>query len=163
AALLLLPAATFANPSFATPLPPPAAPGAMAPSLSRTPDGTPLHSWAEPADAQSWQLRFSRFDPATNQFSAATTIAHGSGWLVNWADVPTLTPLSEETWMAVWSVENPSTGHGHGAGRHHGAGYHAVYSLTHDAGKTWSAPQRTSGESNFIEFVAVHALGQNSR
>lgn len=139
----------------------PAAPGAMGPSLSSAPDGTALLSWLEPGGQDRWVLKFSRFEAAAARWSGAQKITEGANWFVNWADFPNVTALSESDLMAVWFVENPAAGHGHGG--HHGAGYHAEYSLSDDGGKTWSKPQPTTGESRATEFTTVLALGENSR
>lgn len=137
----------------------PAAAGSMGSSLARDANGAILLSWLEPTGEQT-TLKFSRFDAGTRHWTEPRTIATGAGWFVNWADFPTVTPLSERDWLAVWFVENPAT---HAGGGHHGAGYHAEYRLSHDAGTTWTKPQAITGESASTEFVAALALGENSR
>jgi hypothetical protein len=146
-------------------VPCPAGSGSMGASLALGPDGTPHLSWLEPLaspTASDWALKFSRFDRATATWSEPRTIARGANWFTNWADFPSVTPLSERDLMAVWFVDNPAT-HAAGGSHDHGAGYHAEYSLSHDGGLTWSAPQAITGESTSTEFVAVLALGWNSR
>lgn len=142
-------------------LPNPAGPGAMGPSLALAPDGGIVLSWLEPAGEETWALRFSRFDATAATWSAARTIATGSDWFVNWADFPSVTPLSDTDLMAVWFGNNPAPAGG--AHDHHGTGYHARYSLSADGGATWSTPQRITGESAVTEFTAVLALGKNAR
>ncbi|HYC71208.1 MAG TPA: sialidase family protein [Opitutaceae bacterium] len=147
-------ASSAANP------PSPAGPGSLAPSLATAPDGSALLSWLEPAGADRWALKLSRLDAAARTWSAPVEIARGSDWFVNWADCPTVAPLSESHLMAVWFIENPASGAAHG---HHGAGYHAVYSLSDDGGASWTPPQAMTGESRSTEFTAVLPLGENSR
>lgn len=143
------------------PLPNPAGPGAMGPALALAPDGSVVMSWLEPRDGETWALCFSRLDASTAAWSAPLTIATGRDWFVNWADFPSVTPLSGTDLMAVWFENNPApAGGGHD---HHGTGYHARHSLSHDGGATWSTPQRITGESAVTEFAAVLALGENSR
>jgi len=158
-ALLLLP--WFVARAAPTELPTPAAPGALAPTLSLGPDQVVRLAWLEPTGADTWALRLSRLAADASAWEAPGTIAAGAGWLANWADTPHVTPLADDTLMAVWYVRNPATGHAHAG--HHGAGYHACYSVSHDHGRTWSAPQRTTGESTSVEFLSVLALGENSR
>ncbi len=134
--------------------------GAMGPSFATAPDGGVVLSWLEPRDAETWALCFSRYDAEAATWSAPRTIATGRDWFVNWADFPSVTPLSDTDLMAVWFENNPApAGGGHD---HHGTGYHARYSLSADSGATWSTPQRITGESAVTEFTTVLALGQNS-
>jgi hypothetical protein len=145
------------------PLPSPAAPGAMGSSLATGPDGGIWLSWLEPRGDEGWALRFSRLDAVQDRWSDPRTIAEGEDWFANWADFPALTILSARDMLAVWSINNPPAPHSaHGAG-HHGEGYHAEYSLSHDAGATWTKAQAITGESATTEFVAALALGENSR
>lgn len=138
----------------------PAGPGAMGSALTTTPDGTVLLSWLEPIGAEVWALKFSRFEAATKNWGVARAIATGRDWFINWADFPSVTPLSDTDLMAVWFENNPDGAHHDG---HHGSGYHARYSLSHDSGATWSTPHRLTGESAVTEFAAVLALGEQSR
>lgn len=139
----------------------PAGSGALGPALAVTPGGGVLLSWLEPLGDEAWALKFSHLDLAAENWSEARTIATGSDWFINWADFPSVTPLSATDLMAVWFENNPATAHGGAA--HHGTGYHARYSLSPDGGTTWSTPQRITGESAVTEFTAVLALGDNSR
>lgn len=144
-------------------IPSPAADGAMGSSLATAPDGIVLLSWLEPHAGDQWSLKFSRFDAMNSRWGEARSIATGSNWFTNWADFPTLTPLSDRHLLAVWSVTNPPAPHtGHDAA-HHGETYHAEYSLSHDCGATWKPPQPITGESPSTEFVAPLALRDNSR
>lgn len=141
-------------------VPSPAVANATAPSISKLTDGTPLLSWIEPVSENRSALKWSRFDRDERAWSPAATIAQGDNWFVNWADMPTVTALSDDVWLAVWFVNNPPAPHAHG---HHGAGYHAVYSMSDDAGKSWSRAQSTTAESSSTEFTAVLGLGDNAR
>jgi hypothetical protein len=138
----------------------PAGPKSMGSSLSTAPDGTVYLSWLEAASEREdlWTLRFSRLEASAKRWSTPQTIARGENWFVNWADFPSVTPLSNEILMAVWFVENPS-----GDSSGHGAGYRAEYSLSEDRGATWRTPQATTGESAVTEFTTVLALHDNSR
>ena len=158
--LLLLCCCVGAQAASTRPLPSPAGNGSMAPALAQFPDGTALLSWLEPAADDEWLLKWARFDAKASRWTKPQEISRGRDWFVNWADTPTVTPLSDDILMAVWFVNNPMT---HGAAGHHGSGYHAEYSLSDDGGATWSKPQATTGESTVTEFTAVLALGANSR
>lgn len=135
--------------------------GALAPALARTPAGTLVLSWLEPAGDEEWTLKCSRLDSGSLRWHAPVTIASGRDWFINWADFPNITALSETDYIAVWFVNNPTQGGGHAG--HHGPGYHAVHSVSYDGGTTWRAPQPVTGESASVEFTTVLALGENSR
>lgn len=141
----------------------PAGPGSMGASLATAADGTVVLSWLEPVSKQEWSLKFSRFDRATSGWSEARVIATGGNWFINWADFPTVTPVSERQWMAVWFVNNPAAKNISGGADDYAVGYHAEYSVSEDAGITWSKPQSLTGESKSTEFAAVLALGASSR
>lgn len=143
-------------------VPSPAGAGAMGSSLTAMPDGTLLLSWLEPVEGETWALKFSFFDAANEHWITAQTIATGADWFINWADFPSVTPLSVTELLAVWFVNNPEPEHG-GTGGHHGAGYRSVQSVSHDRGVTWSAPQATTAESAVTEFTATLALENRSR
>ncbi|MBA4136582.1 MAG: hypothetical protein C0518_04620 [Opitutus sp.] len=144
-------------------IPSPAGRGSMGASLATGADGAVFLSWLEPVNEAEWTLQFSRFDHPSRTWSEARTIARGGDWFINWADFPSVTPLSERHLLAVWFVNNPAGKESAGGDHDHGAGYHAEYSLSDDGGATWSKPQGITGESTSTEFVAALALGENSR
>ncbi len=143
-------------------LPSPAGPGALGSSLNATPDGSVLLSWLEPraGERDSWQLKFSRLDAVALRWSEPRTIAGGTGWFVNWADFPSVTPLGNGHLLAIWFVENQPAA---GATGDHGDGYRAVTSLSADDGQIWCDPQPLTGESGATEFAAALPLGRNER
>ena len=149
AAFLLFRATALAQ---ITSLPCPAAPGAMGSSLTQAPDGTSYLSWLEPAGAEQWAMKFSRFDDAQQRWSEPHLIAQGADWMVNWADFPVLA-VERERMTAVWFVN-----HATGGTSHHGESYRALHSLSTDGGATWSAPQPVTHESESVEFVALQPL-----
>lgn len=132
-------------------IPSPAGAGALGPSLTAGPDGTVYLSWLEPAEADAWALKFSRFEAESMRWTAARTIAQGAGWFVNWADFPQLA-VQDGRMTAVWFVENPPA---EGRAGHHGSGYHAVLSESADGGATWRPARPVSRESAAVEFVAL--------
>ena len=77
-----------------------AGPGSLAPNLDLGADGRARLSWIEPLAEGGHALCFSTWEG--EQWSAAREIARGTDWVVNWADVPTLTALSDGTLAAAW-------------------------------------------------------------
>lgn len=155
--LLFLPLLGFA--AGPRELPNPAGPGAMGSALSVAPGGEVLLSWLEPGGADVWALRTSVLAADAASWSGPRTIATGRDWFINWADFPSVTPLSEREWLAVWFENNPP----HAAGAaHHGTGYHTRVSHSSDGGATWSTPARLTHESAVTEFAAVLAPSENA-
>ncbi len=80
------------------PLPPvgerleaPVAPGSGQPRLYAAADGTVWMSWLDPVDDSTHALRSATITDTT--WSTPTTVATGTDWFVNWADLPSVRPL----------------------------------------------------------------------
>lgn len=71
----------------------PAGPGSGQPHLHGGADGPLWMSWVEPVDTARHALRYATFDGTA--WSEPETAAQGTGWFVNWADVPSLRPLPD--------------------------------------------------------------------
>ena len=106
---------------------PAAGPGSAEPSLAVTADGRALLSWLEPAE-DGVALRYALLGAAG--WSAPRTVAGGSDWFVNWADFPTVVPVTETLWSAHWLRRSGGSPYA----------YDVVMSLSPDAGQTWSPP-----------------------
>lgn len=102
-----------------------AAPGSKSPNLATGPNGEVVLSWIEPA-GEGHALRFSLFDHG--HWSAPQTVASGSDWFVNWADFPSVVPISDSLWAAHWLASQPAGGYA----------YDVRAALSSDGGKTWS-------------------------
>lgn len=139
--------ATVANPAGAA---------ALAPALARGTDGTVWLSWLETGADQTVSFRCAVFDAATRTWSEARTIAHGADLQAGTADFPQLAAGEAGHATALWYLKNPpspETAH-----LHHGAGYRAVTAATRDGGRTWSAPERVTRESDINEFASLAVL-----
>lgn len=122
----------------------PAAPGSMVPNLERAPDGSLVLSWIEPAGDAS-ALRFAVFDGAA--WSDARTVVTGDNWFENWADFPSVVPVTDKLWGAHWLVRREAGGYAYDI--------HAAIST--DAGSTWSEPflphkDNTDTEHGFVSM-----------
>jgi hypothetical protein len=80
------------------PLPSPTGAGSAQPQLSVSSRGV-LLSWIESKGSDA-TLKFA--ERTGDGWSAAKTIASGSDWFVNWADVPSVVRLSDGTLVAHW-------------------------------------------------------------
>jgi hypothetical protein len=120
----------------------PAAAGAMAPNMVTGPGGDAVISWLEPT-ATGHALRFSVL--SDGEWGARQTVAEADNWFVNWADFPSVVPLSDKTWAAHWLASQPQGGYA----------YDVVASMSLDGGHTWSEAftphtDRTPTEHGFV-------------
>ncbi len=120
----------------------PAGPGSMAPNLATGPDGTVVLSWIEP-DGDMDLLNYSVFDGSG--WSQASTVTSGDNWFVNWADFPSVVPISESLWAAHWLVRREAGGYA----------YDIYAAFSEDAGESWSEPfnphtDNTDTEHGFV-------------
>ncbi len=123
----------------------PAVSGATAPTLSRAPDGTVWLAWIEPASPGS-SLRCASFNPTTDQWNEASTIATKVLPLAD--DAPALTAGADGRLTAIWSVSSA-------APRAHSV-LHVATST--DSGHTWTAPAPLTAESDFTSHASVVTL-----
>jgi hypothetical protein len=107
-----------------------ALPGSAQPRLAVSPGGQVIASWLEIAgDAGATRLRVASLDRRHRAWSSPRTVAEGRDWFVNWADVPSVVPLTDTLWSAHWLVRS------HAAHRY---AYDVRMALSRDAGHTWS-------------------------
>ena len=122
----------------------PAARGSAQVHLARTHRGAVLMSWLETQDSQT-ALKFAVLQ--SDGWGAERIVAQGSNWLSNWADFPSVVPLSESLWGAHWLVRQPGGMYA----------YDVVVAVSQDAGLTWSAGVTPHTDSTPTEhgFVAL--------
>lgn len=123
-------------------LPAVAAAGSTGPNLARGADGTLVLSWIEPA-GEGHSLRYSRLD-GTN-WTVPRTVASGDNWFVNWADFPSVVPISDTLWGAHWLVSRPAGGYA----------YDVHTAVSTDRGNSWSESivphtDKTDTEHGFV-------------
>jgi hypothetical protein len=104
----------------------PAAAGSGQVHLSRDVDGRPVMSWLE-VRGDLATLEYSQL--ADGAWSAPVRVASGTNWFVNWADFPSVTPVSDRLWAAHWLVRRP-------AGTY---AYDVAIATSADGGQTWDA------------------------
>lgn len=126
----------------------PAATGSMAPNLALGPDGAVVMSWIEP-DGDGHALKFSALQDSA--WSPSRTAARGDDWFVNWADFPSVVPLSASFWAAHWLVRQPAGGYA----------YDVFISHSLDGGESWSAPRKPYDDDSPTEhgFVSLFPDG----
>jgi hypothetical protein len=125
-------------------LPLAAAAGSMGSNLISGPDGSIVLSWIEP-DGEGNALRHSSL--VNGAWSKPRTVVSGENWFVNWADFPSVVPLSETLWAAHWLVSQESGGYA----------YDVRTAISEDAGATWSESiiPHTDGTDTEHGFVTI--------
>ncbi len=120
----------------------------VSPNLASGPVDTVVLSWIEP-DGDLDLLRYSVFDG--HGWNRPRTVTSGDNWFVNWADFPSVVPLSETLWAAHWLVRREAGGYA----------YDIYAAISRDAGNTWSAPftphtDNTDTEHGFVTIFPHH-------
>jgi hypothetical protein len=126
----------------------PAGPGSLAPNLDLGGDGVARLTWIEPLGDGEHALRFSAWDG--ERWGAAVEVARGSGWFVNWADVPALAALPDGTLAAAWLEQIGSHAHAYGI----------QVALSGDGGATWKPKRALHDDASASEhgFVSLEAF-----
>ncbi|MEO6463054.1 MAG: exo-alpha-sialidase [Candidatus Eisenbacteria bacterium] len=135
------------NPPITT-LASPARPGSGEAFLAAGPAGSIALTWFEVRPRGGHRLRYAT--RAGSHWSAATTIAEGDSFFVNWADFPSVVVLEDGTLAAHWLWKA-------GAGTY---AYHVRLAFSRDRGRTWSRPivphrDGTPTEHGFVSLVAA--------
>jgi len=122
----------------------PAAAGSMASNLATGPDGTVVLSWIEP-EGEGHALRYSVFDAGS--WADTQTVVTGDNWFVNWADFPSVVPVSGSDWAAHWLVRREAGGYA----------YDIHAALSDDGGDSWSESflPHTDGTDTEHGFVTI--------
>jgi hypothetical protein len=131
----------------------PAQAGSAEPNLSLGTGGRVYLSWIEPGADSSHVLRFATL---TGQaFLPAQTIARGGKgeWFVNWADFPSVLPLSNNQLAAHWLQRTGSSRYAYGV----------RVSMSKDGGKTWSTPIAPHKDSSESEHGFVSLFQQKNQ
>ena len=123
----------------------------IGPKLSTGPDGTLLLSYIDTAD-ESAKLVYHNLSSDTP--GQAHVVAAGTDWFINWADYPSVVPLSGSVWAAHWLVKRPSEG----------LAYDIHVAVSHDAGQSWEQPfllhdDGTATEHGFVTLFPQQDMG----
>lgn len=116
------------------PLPSPAGASSAQPQLSSSTRGVPL-SWIE-RDGEKATLRIA--ERTATGWSTPRTVASGTDWFVNWADVPSVLRLANGTLVAHWLQKSGADTYA----------YDVRLSHSQDEGQTWS-PANLKGSPPF--------------
>ncbi len=130
----------------------PAAAGSRYPNLAPLPSGAVM-SWLAPDAGGGFTLRHSTWNG--DAWSTPGTVAAGSDWFVNWADFPSVVPLSDRIWAAHWLQQKPGDVYA----------YDVRIAVSQDAGGTWSQPMSPHDDGTPTEhgFVSLMEDGDSAR
>jgi len=131
-ALLALPACHDAGQTDAwlgevTPVTSPAGPGSRYPHLGAG-AGQIVLSWLQAQEHGGFALRHAGWQDGA--WGAAATVTSGDNWFINWADFPSVVPISTTTLAAHWLQQTPGNVYS----------YDVRIAVSVDAGATWSNP-----------------------
>jgi len=118
----------------------------LAPHLAVA-EGRPLLSWLEPADDGAHAMRVAVRD-AGGGWRRAGTVTVSDSLFVNWADVPSVLPLPDGTWLAHW-LQKVAAG---------SYAYHVMMAASPDRGASWGPAfrahdDRSETEHGFVSLV----------
>ena len=129
----------------------PAQAPATGPRISNYQDSGLIISWMERGEDRT-TLKYSRYQ--SEGWSPAAIVVEGQDWFVNWADMPTVTPLGHGRLAAHWLQKSADSTYA----------YDVVYTQSADNGDTWSEPLRphTDGTPTEHGFVSMFAVGSST-
>jgi hypothetical protein len=129
----------------------PAAAGSLGPNLVSTADGRVVLSWIEPAGTRH-RLAYSTLSGGS--WGKPSVVSEGEDWFVNWADFPSVVPVSGPLWAAHWLVSQPAGGYA----------YDVLLSLSSDGGRSWSEPIAPHDDGTPTEhgFVTLFPRGSGT-
>jgi hypothetical protein len=94
-------------------------------------------------------LRYATFDGAA--FSSPREIVRGADLMANWADLPSVQPITAEVWAAHWlRLDSEAPG-----------AYHVATAVSNDGGVSWSAPVQLNDDSAAAEHGFVDMFAWN--
>jgi hypothetical protein len=123
--------------------------GSLAPHLAVDGDRV-LLSWLEPAGEERDALQVAVRD-AAGDWSPPRTVVTSDSLFVNWADVPSVTPLADGTWIAHW-LRKVARGT---------YAYHVAMAVSTDDGTSWGPRFRPHMDSSETEHGFVSLVRWN--
>jgi len=124
--------------------------GSAQPRLNVGADGKPILSWLEPTDDGA-VLRYATYDG--DAFSSPREVVRGDDLMVNWADMPSVQPITADAWAAHWLRLDPDKP----------GAYHIATAVSKDAGVTWSEPVQLNDDSAAAEHGFVDLFAWNGQ
>jgi len=133
------------------PIPLPAGTNVIGPRFAASPGGPLVISWMQRLKKGA-SLRFSTFEQG--EWRAPVDVVTDEAMFVNWADLPSVTPLDDDHWVAHWlSKSAPDT-----------YAYDVLVAQSSNKGRSWSDPisPHTDGTPTEHGFVSIHRSGDSA-
>lgn len=117
--------------------------------LATAPDGTVILNWLESSTVEAMALKYTTLAADGETWAEPKTLAESENWFINWADFPSVVPISDEVWAAHWLVY-----------REDYDGYDIHMAISSDAGESWGEPflLNTDGTGAEHGFVTLFPL-----
>jgi hypothetical protein len=122
--------------------------GSAQPRFAVGVDGSPVLSWLEPAGVAT-TFRHATF--TAGAFGAPHDVTRGDDLMVNWADLPSVQPITSDVWAAHWLKLAPDSP----------GAYHIATAVSADGGTSWSAPQQLNDDNAMAEHGFVELFSWN--
>jgi hypothetical protein len=118
--------------------------GSGQPHFSKLGKDNLLLNWMQP-NGDSMELVYSIVG-LDLLWAEPSPIVQGDNWFVNWADLPSVVPITENIWVTHWLEYQEDY-----------AGYDILFSVTKNTGSSWSDPRRLNedglpAEHGFVEI-----------
>ncbi len=126
----------------------PAATDTLGPRLATAADGTTVLSWMQ-RDDEGATLRYATL--GIGKWLDPVDVVTDPEMFVNWADLPSVTPIDNKKWVAHWLSKSAAATYA----------YDVLLAQSSDGGKSWSEPVRphTDGTPTEHGFVSLHPQG----
>lgn len=126
----------------------PATAGSRYPHLAVGTDGGAVLSWLQPTTDGGFALQHARREG--DAWSKPATVVTGSDWFINWADFPSVVPVTDRVWAAHWLQQKPGNVYS----------YDVRIAVSGDAGASWSAPMSPHDDGTPTEhgFVSLYGV-----
>ena len=120
----------------------------IGPHLAVRPSGDAVVSYVSSTE-DGHALRFQLLEDG--RWGNVRTVTSGPNWFVNWADFPSVQPITETLWAAHWLVRREAGGYA----------YDVHAAVSEDAGQTWSEAFRPHNDGTDTEhgFVTLFPAG----
>lgn len=129
----------------------PAGPSVLGPRFARGAEGPVILSWMQ-REEQGATLRFSTLE--LDKWQEPVDVVTDRQMFVNWADLPSVTPLDDTHWVAHWLSKSAESTYA----------YDVLLAQSFDNGQSWSDPVRphTDGTPTEHGFVSIYGQGDSA-
>ena len=133
------------------PFPLPAGTNVIGPRFAAGVDGTLVLSWMQREESGA-TLRFSTFE--LGRWQKPIDVVTDEQMFVNWADLPSVTPLRGDHWVAHWLSKSADSPYA----------YDVLLAQSSDRGQSWGDPVRPHADGTPTEhgFVSIHDNGDSA-